>query len=97
MRGKVGNVLTIYGDILYDYGKIYQSIIGYDFILMSIPLDYEYINNNKQIFEDYIITKFNQKTLNDIKWITKSLILTLIPLHNNSNCLNYYSLINTII
>ena len=35
MRGKVGDKLTIYGDWLYDWAKIYQSIIGYDEILLS--------------------------------------------------------------
>ena len=30
MRGKVGDKLTICGDWLYDWAKIYQSIIGYD-------------------------------------------------------------------
>ena len=29
MRGKIGEVYTIYGDIFYDYGKIYQSLIGH--------------------------------------------------------------------
>ena len=33
MRGKQGELITIYGDIYYDYAKIYQSLIGYDEIL----------------------------------------------------------------
>ena len=35
MRGLVGDKLTIYGDWLYDWSKIYQSLIGYDHILLG--------------------------------------------------------------
>ena len=42
MRGKVGDKLTIYGDWLYDWAKIYQSIIGYDEILLSKVVDINY-------------------------------------------------------
>ena len=33
MRGKIDNILTIKGHILYDYAKLYQSIIGLDSII----------------------------------------------------------------
>ena len=33
MTGKQGKQLTIYGDWLYDWTKLYQSLIGYDKIL----------------------------------------------------------------
>ena len=39
MRGKQGDEITIYGDWLYDWAKIYQSIIGYDEILLSKFID----------------------------------------------------------
>jgi capsule biosynthesis phosphatase len=96
MRGKVGEFLTIYGDKLYDYAKVYQSLIGYDFILMDKEIDYEYVTNNVLIFEKYIIEKFGVETLNDIKWITKSLIISLIPIHNNDKCHKFYDLITNI-
>ena len=35
MRGKINNELTILGDELYDWAKIYQSLIGYDEILID--------------------------------------------------------------
>lgn len=35
MRVRLGDKLTIYGDWLYDWAEIYQSIIGYDEILLS--------------------------------------------------------------
>lgn len=45
MKGQVDNILTINGDIYYDYGKLYQSILGYDLLL-----------HNQKYNEDYIIT-----------------------------------------
>jgi capsule biosynthesis phosphatase len=96
MRGKINDELTIYGDIFYDYAKVYQSIIGYDFILMGKELDEKYITNNKTIFEKYITKKFGDAAMENIKWITKSLLLSLIPIHNNENCKKYYNLISKI-
>ena len=35
MRGRVGDTLTTSGDVLYDLGKVYQSLCGYDLILLN--------------------------------------------------------------
>ena len=35
MRGSLGKLLTLCGDKLYDLAKIYQSLLGYDFILLD--------------------------------------------------------------
>lgn len=96
MRGKIGDSLTIYGDIFYDYAKIYQSIIGYDHILIDKEPDPDYININKDIFHKYITNKFGKDRLVDILNISKSLILSLIPIHNNEKCIEYYNLIRNI-
>jgi capsule biosynthesis phosphatase len=94
MRGLLGEEQSIYGDILYDYAKIYQSLIGYDFILMNKDLDQIYIQYFIDLFEKYILNKFNQQTLNNIKIITNSLLLSLIPLHNNNKIFEYFKLIH---
>lgn len=96
MRGRIGDTLTIYGDIFYDWAKIYQSLIGYDHILMDKKIDKEIINANVKIFEDYIISKYGKNRLNDIKNLTKSLLISLIPLHDNEKCFEYYNLISEI-
>ena len=96
MRGAVGDNLSVFGDTLYDYAKIYQSIIGYDFILMNKEINISYVNSFKNLFDEYIINNFNNQVLEDIKWITKSLIISLIPLHHNNKTYKYYSLINNI-
>jgi capsule biosynthesis phosphatase len=72
MKGQVNNVLTLHGDSYYDYGKLYQSILGYDLILHSITIDVTYINAMKRYFLD----KCKEKGLDllYLKYVTKSLI-----------------------
>ena len=96
MRGKQDTTCTIFGDVLYDYAKIYQSLIGYDEILLDKVINVDYKTRMICIFEKYIIEKFNTTILEKIKIITNSLLFTLIPLHNNDKCVKYYSLIKNI-
>ena len=93
MRGKIGDNLTIYGDWLYDWAKIYQSLIGYDEILLSKHIDSDYKKDMIISFKEYFIEKFSEKDFENLKIITKSLIFSLIPLHDNEKCLHYYNLL----
>jgi capsule biosynthesis phosphatase len=78
MRGMNGNEYTPYGFDLYDYAKIYQSIVGYDEILMDKRMKISYKELIKQHFESH----FDMQMLNEIKIVTISLLFSLIPLHN---------------
>jgi len=93
MRGKQRDVLTIYGDRFYDWAKIYQSLIGYDEVLMSKKINKNYKNNMISIFKLYFLNKFSLDDFENVKLITKSLLFTLIPLHDNKKCTEYYKLI----
>jgi hypothetical protein len=95
MRGKVGDKLTIYGDWLYDWAKLYQSIIGYDEVLLSKCIDKRYKQHIIDVFKKYFITISSNEDFDNLKIITKSLIFTLIPLHNNEKCIEYYNLLFT--
>lgn len=90
-RGKIGDHLTIFGDVYYDYAKIFQSIIGYDHILNDVEINYEYQNRMIDIFEK----RFSEDEQEKIKWICSSLIFTLIPLHSYSKT-RFNKYINTI-
>ena len=72
MKGQVDGILTISGDCYYDYGKLYQSIIGYDLLLNDITPDKDYLNNMNILF----IRKCIEIGLNVpyLKYVTKSLI-----------------------
>lgn len=72
MKGQVDGILTIGGDRYYDYGKFYQSILGYDLILNGYKIDEDYIKS----MNDYFVSKCNSIGLNIryLKYVTKSLI-----------------------
>jgi aminoglycoside phosphotransferase len=93
MRGKVGDTLTICGDWLYDWAKLYQSLIGYDTILMDKVVSTDYKNDMLAVFEEYFMSNHTKEDFANMKMITKSLLLTLIPIHNNEKCQEYYNLI----
>lgn len=94
MRGLQGNVESIFGDKWYDYGKIYQSLIGYDEILLDHILSIDYKSEMITTFNNFIKTKFGDDILYQIKMIAYSLLFTLIPLHHNDKCIKYYNLIS---
>jgi capsule biosynthesis phosphatase len=95
MRGKVGDELTIFGDIYYDLAKIYQSLIGYDYILNNIEMDTHYTQKLIEYFE----SKFQTQHLDMIKLITASLIFSLLPLHeeNEEQFNKYFKLIENLL
>lgn len=93
MRGLQGNTETIYGDKWYDYGKVYQSIIGYDEILLDKTISIDYKSSMIKTFDKFVEEKYGAEILQKIKMIANSLLFTLIPLHHNEKCVKYYHLI----
>jgi capsule biosynthesis phosphatase len=95
MKGKIGDELTVIGDTYYDLAKVYQSILGYDFILNDIELDNVYINEFKTKFESL----FTKEGLRNLKIITASLFFTLMPLHteDQDKFAKYFKIINTLL
>lgn len=73
MKGKVDGMYTVGGDITYDYGKLYQSILGYDTTLYGTTVSNEYKNRIKQYVESYFIKK--GRCIEDIRTISLSLIM----------------------
>lgn len=98
MKGILGKTNTIYGDVMYDWAKIYQSLIGYDEIQEDIELEVDYKRPLILAFEKYVVNKMNSTNImKHIKTITKSLLFTLLPLHSDiSKCKQYYNLMQTI-
>ena len=72
MKGQVDNILTLNGDMYYDYGKLYQSILGYDLVLNNCILDTEYLLKIKNYFLEKC--KFKGLNLDYLNTVTKSLI-----------------------
>lgn len=76
MRGCVGDVDTIFGDTMYDYAKVYQSLIGYDEILLNVRVTDTYRQRMLAIFHARLGDR-----LKHVVTITSSLLFSLIPLH----------------
>ena len=72
MKGQVDHNLTLNGDMYYDYGKLYQSILGYDLVLNGCNRDIEYISS----IQKYFLEKCRGINLNIdyLTAVTKSLI-----------------------
>jgi capsule biosynthesis phosphatase len=96
VRGKVGDKKTIYGHKFYDWAKVYQSIIGYDFVLLDTEIDTHIVNNAKKIFEDMFCNTFSIKKLNEIKMITKNLLVSCIPFHSKVKTKRFLNLANSL-
>jgi capsule biosynthesis phosphatase len=86
VKGKQGNELSIFGDKLYDYAKIYQSLVGYDEILLDKEMKQSYKTKMISHFE----SNFSENEISIIKKITKSLLVSLIPLHNEPSKFEKY-------
>jgi Mg2+ and Co2+ transporter CorA len=85
MRGMIDDILTLNGDIYYDYGKLYQSILGYDLVLNG---DTSNANNESikrieyiQEMKTYFLQKCLAKGLNIdfLTYITKGLVFGTLP------------------
>ena len=55
MRGKLGDVLTIRGDCMYDFAKAYQSVCGYDFVLLGRPVVDGYVEEMRLVYERTVV------------------------------------------
>ena len=93
MRGQQGNKLTIYGDWLYDWGKLYQSLLGYDEILLDKDIQLTYKKKMLDTFKTIFTNWFSEEDFQNVVMITNSLLFTLIPLHDNEKCIQYYNMI----
>lgn len=79
MMGLIGDKETIWGDALYDYAKVYQSLMGYDEVLQDKYVQFGY----KSIMLARFESRFDVETLDKIKIMVKYLVLCLLPLHES--------------
>jgi capsule biosynthesis phosphatase len=74
MKGKMDNIFTTSGDIMYDYGKLYQSILGYDKVLYNYEnKETEYTLKIKEIF--YKELEYRNINLEHLKIVTFALTI----------------------
>lgn len=67
-RGMINNIYTSNGDTLYDYAKLYQSILGFDYAVYGDKIEYTYLNKIRTIFEEEVQKRNINLTI--LKYIT---------------------------
>jgi thiamine kinase-like enzyme len=94
MRGKQGSIYTIGGDPIYDLAKIYQSLSGYDCVLnnTTFSIDQKLLKH----YENWVNHNY-EISMEDIRKFAAGLYFSLIPLHNNEKCQQYYQLARNLI
>ena len=86
MRGRVGNTLTLAGDVLYDLAKVFQSLEGYDFILHDQQMravDLQHRHELQFAFQQHAHSRYPSVRLSDVYAAASLLFFSLIPLHVN--------------
>lgn len=81
-RGCQGDEFTIYGDTNYDFSKVYQSLYGYENIILDKKIDYDYLKELRNHFENLLIIDKKIPNIKTIKFLTSSLYLSLIKFHD---------------
>ena len=84
MRGELGHTLTLQGDLHYDLSKVYQSLLGYDFILLGQPLrerDAELLEELRDCFRDFVAEHYPSVRHADVVALTASHYFAIVPLH----------------
>jgi capsule biosynthesis phosphatase len=76
MKGAVDGILTTGGDRLYDYGKLYQSFLGYDSVLNG-----DEPPNNQEELLDYFLKHVNKRNvpIKDLRSVTFALVVGTLP------------------
>jgi hypothetical protein len=86
------NVFSMYGDIFYDYAKVYQSLTGFEQVSNYQETNGKFCLEKKKYFEDCFIKMFDEKKLEDLKFITSSLLISLIPMQDKRNSYKFIEL-----
>ncbi|MDC0890150.1 hypothetical protein OAS87_02825, partial [Candidatus Pelagibacter ubique] len=81
-RGGQGDEFTIYGDINYDFSKVYQSLYGYENIILEKKIDHKYLKDLRDHFEKLLKSDKKINDINTIKYLTSSLYFSLVPFHD---------------
>jgi capsule biosynthesis phosphatase len=83
MRGRLGDVMTIYGDCFYDWAKVLQSLVGYDSVLLCRAQCPSNMHSLVLEFKTFFIRTFDVASWQRLQMLTQSLILSLLPLHDD--------------
>lgn len=84
MRGELGGRLTTQGDVHYDLSKVYQSLCGYDFMLLDQAPDgatSEVFDGLRAAFWEEVQKLYPNVLHRDVRLHTAAHLFTCVPLH----------------
>eukprot|EP00408_Alexandrium_pacificum_P003521 CAMPEP_0171222682 /NCGR_PEP_ID=MMETSP0790-20130122/35388_1 /TAXON_ID=2925 /ORGANISM="Alexandrium catenella, Strain OF101" /LENGTH=766 /DNA_ID=CAMNT_0011688633 /DNA_START=39 /DNA_END=2339 /DNA_ORIENTATION=+ len=84
MRGELGGRLTTQGDVQYDLSKVYQSLCGYDFMMLDQAPDAatsEVFDGLRAVFWEEVQKLYPSVLHRDVRLITASHFFSMVPLH----------------
>ena len=81
-RGSLGDQFTMYGDINYDFSKVYQSLNGYENIILDKKINSNYLEDLRNHFENLLISNNKIDNILTLKYLTSSLYFSLINFHD---------------
>lgn len=87
MRGALGTELTTCGDIAYDLSKVYQSLCGYDAIILDVPVDAagaQTLAKLRGVFEAWLARTYPSIKMRDVRMIVAAHYFCIVPLHDNA-------------
>jgi hypothetical protein len=64
---------------MYDYAKAYQSVCGYDFVLLDKPRCDAYVDSMRTFADDELTKRLGTEGLRHLRTVTASLYFSLIP------------------
>lgn len=91
------DVFSMHGDIFYDYAKVYQSLSGFEQIASYQKTNDNFVLEKKKYFENYFTNYFDEKKLINLRFITSSLLISLIPMQDKRNSRKFLELSKKII
>ncbi|CAM9558807.1 unnamed protein product, partial [Sphacelaria rigidula] len=87
MRGLLGDLVCTTGDVHYDLSKVYQSLCGYDFIIMERDMDSAAANIlcdlRENVFWPFVREHYPEALPRDIEVLAASHYLSILPLHED--------------
>ncbi|CAE7946376.1 unnamed protein product [Symbiodinium sp. KB8] len=84
MRGQLGKWITTQGDVHYDLSKVFQSLCGYDFMLLDQVLDEsasETFDALRAAYWEEVRQRYPDVSHRQVRLLTAAHFFTIVPLH----------------
>lgn len=84
-RGHVDGIATPFGDVMYDYAKVLQSLTGYDETLHATQVPASYRAALLRVFWKHVLEHHGERRADMLTTLVVSLLLSLLPMHVSSS------------